>query len=38
MHEVSERLGHVAIIDVNPRRDKDLKNELEREARAQRAA
>ena len=38
IHETSERLGHVAIIDVNPRRDKDLKDELEREARAQRAA
>ncbi len=31
------RLGHVPIIDVNPRRDKDLKEERDREARARRA-
>ena len=34
---MSERLGHVPIIDVNPRRDKDLKEERDREARARRA-
>ena len=28
---MSERLGHVAIIDVSPRQDKDLKEERERE-------
>ena len=36
IHQMSERLGHVPIIDVNPRRDKNLKKE--REARARRAA
>ena len=34
---MSERLGHVPIIDVNPRRDKDLKEDRDREARARRA-
>ena len=34
----SERLGHVAIIDANPRRDKALKKALQREAKARRAA
>ncbi len=38
IHQVSERLGHVPIIDVNPRRDKALKEERDREARARRAA
>ena len=38
IHQTSERLGHVPIIDVNPRRDKELKEELDREARARRAA
>ena len=28
IHQMSERLGHVPIIDVNPRRDKVLKEEL----------
>ncbi len=32
--ETSERLGHVPIIDVNPRRDRELKENLKREARA----
>ena len=30
IHQTSERLGHVPIIDVNPRRDKELKEELDR--------
>ena len=34
IHEMSERLGHVPVIDVNPRRDTELKQELKREARA----
>ncbi len=34
----SESLGHVPIIDTNPRRDRALKESLRREARAQRAA
>ena len=34
IHKVSERLGHVPIIDVNPRRDTELKQDLKREARA----
>ena len=38
IHQTSERLGHVPIIDVNPRRDKELKEELDREVRARRAA
>ena len=38
IHRMSERLGHVPIIDVNPRRDKDLKEERDREARDQRRA
>ena len=38
IHQMSERLGHVPIIDVNPRRDKLLKEELDREARARRVA
>ena len=37
IYQMSERLGHVPIIDVNPRRDKDLKEERDREARARRA-
>ncbi len=37
IHQMSERLGHVPIIDVNPRRDKDLKEARDREARARRA-
>ena len=36
IRERSESLGHVPFIDVNPRRDKDLKEELKREARARR--
>ena len=32
IHQTSERLGHVPIIDVNPRRDKELKEELDRES------
>lgn len=36
IREKSESLGHVPVIDVNPRRDRDLKEELKREARAQR--
>ncbi len=35
--ETSERLGHVPIIDADPRRDRDLKQDLKREARALRA-
>ena len=38
IHAVSQRLGHVSIIDTNPRRDKVLKQTLNREARAQRVA
>ena len=38
IHATSERLGHVPIIDTNPRRDKALKEALQREARARRAA
>ena len=38
IHEVSKRLGHVPVIDTNPRRDKALKEARNREARAQRAA
>ena len=34
----SESLGHVPIIDVNPRRDADRKRELKREAQARRTA
>ncbi len=34
IREKSESLGHVPVIDVNPRRDADLKAELKREARA----
>ncbi len=37
IHRMSERLGHVPIIDVNPRRDTELKQDLKREARALRA-
>ncbi len=37
IYQMSERLGHVPIIDVNRRRDKDLKEERDREARARRA-
>ncbi len=33
----SEGLGHVPVIDVNPRRDRDLREDLKREARALRA-
>lgn len=36
IHRMSERLGHVPLIDVNPRRDTALKQELKREARARR--
>ena len=36
IHAMSERLGHVPIIDVNPRRDTELKRDLKREARARR--
>ncbi len=38
IHAVSKRLGHVPVIDTNPRRDRALKQALNREARAQRAA
>ena len=38
IHAVSKRLGHVPVIDANPRRDRALKQALNREARAQRAA
>ena len=38
IHQMSERLGDVAIIDVNLRRNKDLKEERDRKARARRAA
>ena len=34
IHAISERLGHVPIIDTNPRRDKALKEARKREARA----
>ena len=34
IRRMSKSLGHVPIIDVNPRRDKELKGELKREARA----
>ena len=33
----SHALGHVPIIDSNPRRNKDLKNEIEQEKKAQKA-
>ena len=36
IHRMSERLGHVPLIDVNPRRDTALKQELKREAWARR--
>lgn len=36
-HEASKALGHVPIIDVNPRRDRELKEEMKRAARALRA-
>jgi len=35
IREQSEKLGHVAIIDINPRRDKALKEELRAEKRRQ---
>ena len=38
IHAVSERLGHIPIIDTNPRRDRALKEARNREARAQRAS
>ena len=38
IHEVSKRLGHIPLIDTNPRRDKALKQARNREARARRAA
>lgn len=38
IHAASQRLGHVPVIDTNPRRDKALKQARNREARAQRAA
>ena len=31
IHEISRQLGHVPLIDINPRRDKALKEELEAE-------
>ena len=31
IHEVSRQLGHIPLIDINPRRDKALKEELEAE-------
>ena len=34
IHEASKGLGHVSIMDVNPRRDRELKEEMKREARA----
>ena len=34
IHATSKRLGHVAIIDVNPRRDSVLKKARKQEARA----
>ena len=37
VREASKGLGHVPIIDVNPCRDRELKEEMEREARALRA-
>ncbi|MCY4590863.1 MAG: transposase [Alphaproteobacteria bacterium] len=38
IHPASQRLGHVPVIDTNPRRDKALKEARNREAQAQRAA
>ena len=38
IHAVSKRLGHVPVIDINPRRDKALKEARNREVQAQRAA
>ena len=38
IREYSERTGHVAIVDANPRRDTALKEALRREERAQSAA
>ncbi len=38
INTVSERLGHVPIIATNPRRDKALEDDLNREARARRTA
>ncbi len=38
IHTVSERLGPVPMIATNPRRDKALKDDLNREARARRTA
>ncbi len=37
IHEASKGPGHVPIIDVNPRRDRALREEMKREARALRA-
>ena len=34
VHAMSERLGHIPIVDPNPRRDKALKEALKREAKA----
>ena len=34
IHRMSESLGHVPLIDVNPRRDKEFKQDLKHEARA----
>ena len=31
IHEISRQLGHIPLIDINPRRDKALKEELEEE-------
>jgi len=37
VHEFSKSMGHVAIIDPNPRRDAALKEALRQDAKAQRA-
>ena len=33
IHEISRQLGHILLIDIHPRRDKALKEELEEEKR-----
>jgi hypothetical protein len=38
IHEYSRRLGHVPLIDINPRRDKALKEELANESKRREAA
>ena len=38
IHEYSRRLGHVALIDINPRRDKALKEELANEGKRRKVA